>query len=1328
MHEHRSSSVRARLRDRLRRALVIGLMLAVGLPAHAITPSAPAAALPVRSQGGLPAASLDGTLRILIFYKTQFHGSQAQAREALRALAAEVGAEYGQAVEITETDNAAAFTPENLARYDTLAFVQTGGILFDDSQREALKGYIRAGGGFMGLHYTGWSAGTVSEHEVNEWYLRLVGAMSEHHPELPGVRPGLVKVAETDHPLTRGLPESFLRADEWYDWTVNPAGRVRTLLEAVESSYGGGRNGTTHPITWCQHFEGGRSWYTGMGHEGAAYYEPVMRTQMRHGLAYSAGLLAADCSPPNPAEHGQWSDVVPWPVMPINAALTADGLVQSYGSVPTGCIDSTPYDWSGNGCVAQGGQFEIDVWDPAHERTLGNLRAGVIPNTTYTDLFCSIQVQDPRRKATLTVGGDDGLGNFNNPVNGNLGVTSYSTRNGLQDEAPMQFPRWYPTATTMPNGDIVVQGGSVRGVDGPGVLTPERYTPDEGSGWTALTGATSEAAYGDGGGNPLLDENRWWYPRAFVAPGSGTLFTITGTQMFELDPSGQGRLTDRGALPLLISRQGLLGNPVGATSTAVMYRPGKILQVGGGAWSNGGLASPDGARAGFTVDITNGTAQPVISATQPMEHGRHWPTSTLLPTGEVLVTGGSRANNADGGIVTNAEIWNPDTGAWTTVQVPHQHARLYHSTALLLPDGRVMVGGGGAPGPRNYTDVEFYSPAYLFDGTAPAVRPVITDAPRTIGYGAPFRISTSGPVSRVTLVRNGSVTHGFNTDQRFDELSFVQDGDTLTIDAPADGTYAPPGTYMLFVFDEDGTPSVASLLDIDAEPQVDARTPHVVEQFEYPRVPDQWAGGAPPSVIGVTPGDTRVFPWSVERPVQLIRGAAGTNGGLGVVGYHLALGDSGSLSRTIHRLDPGREYRLSLRYARDSRSAAATGPARVQVSVGTLSELITADVDKPSQSGRDVTFGTFVGTFTASRSSEVVTLSAPGGGAGMIIDNLVLTGTDPGPSDARLATVTTMQVDPPAPSPASRPVTVSATVLDEHGAHPAGRAELRVDGGVRVPAQPLTDGRIVFPAVTLAGGQRHLEVRFLPSEGWRGSTASQTHEVERPPVGEGASVHYTFDEGQGTTAANSGTNSAVGSARLLGLTGWNANGRVGGAVSLPGGPSSSSNYVALPDDITAGLDQEFSVAVWARPNELPAWVPLLQFGSSTDTFFVLQSNTQANGATGFGATIKAPGRGQERLLLGQGNDLPLGQWTHVVFTMSGRTGKIYFNGQLRATRTDFSTVIGEVGVGGRTTANYIGSISFADPKFNGLVDDARLYGQELTAEEVAELYRMAPAG
>ncbi|WP_307828070.1 LamG-like jellyroll fold domain-containing protein [Nocardioides sp. SYSU D00038] len=1511
---------------------------------------APALALPIMAATAAPASAADDeNLRVILFYKSEFHASHVQARQAVNELAAELATQYGKTLQVQETNQASAFTTENLATADAVVFAQTGGVLFNEAQRAALETYIRGGGGYMGLHYAGWSVGQ-SEHDVNPFYLRLVGAMSEGHPENPGVRPGRVVNNDPTHPLAAGLPAEINRSDEWYDWTVNPAPNVRTILSADESSYQSlGRQGTTHPITWCQQIDSGRSWYTGMGHEGTAYSEPFIRTQMKNGLAYSAGLLPADCSPPEKDVEGSWSGVTPWPLMPINAALTSDGKVQSFGSVVYGGTDTTPYDWTGNSAVSQGGQFEIDVWDPAQPRTLANVLDGVLPNTTYTDLFCSMQVQNPHRRSTMTIGGDDGLGS-NDPVNASIGVTSYKTNSGLRNEAPMNFPRWYPTGTTMPNGDVVVQGGSVRGVAGPGVHTPEVYRPNEGNGWKALTGATSSAAYGDGpvdNAGPV-DENRWWYPRAFVSPADGKLFNISGTGMFTLDPAGNGgngELTMLGNLPAAAANQAALGRPVGATSTAAMYRPGKILQAGGGAWDNGG--GGNGARAAFTVDITGGSATPVVEATNPMKHGRHWGTATILPDGDVMVTGGSRGNNNNDGYVTNAEIWDPDTEVWTEVKVPYEHARLYHSTALLLPDGRVMIGGGGAPGPRNYTDVEYYSPAYLFDGDQPATRPVITQAPRNIGYNGTFGIKANGPVSRVTLVRNGSVTHGFNNDQNFQDLEFTQANGSqdVTITAPSNGNFAPPGAYMLFVWNADGTPSVAKIVNIDPAVKMDQRSPQVVDQFEYPRMPTEWKGANPPGVVDVPANGGRMSPWTVNSGVQLVRGNQPSQGGLGVVGYHLGLGNAGSIERPITGLQAGKEYRLSLRYARDSRTA-GTEPAAAQLKVGDLDTTITAGPEMPSQSGRAVTFGTLVTTFTADAKSETLSLVGSGAGAGLMVDDLVITpleagledvpvhyeldegsgttaansGTDASVGDAVLTgttgwseegiydgavdlkggatanavdlpdnllqnatdfttsfwvkpralthwaglfhigsgfegagsffqiqtqtqarnpgasglaatfkkkgstleeriyatptkdialnqwnhvaftrtgstgtlflngeqiaqrtdltltmtdvgptennwlgrngfndtpfnglmddvrvyttalapadigsmyaegsaqnTTTTVSVAPASPSPFNEPVTVSATVEDPGGVGADGTAELWVDGARVGTPVDVTDGVVEFPGVTLEPGEHEIEVRFTAAEGFRDSVGTTQHEVERPPPPRGIPVHVRFDEGSGTTAANSGTNTAIGESVLQNQVGWSQDGKFGSAVNLPGGDAASGNHVKLPNNIDAGLTDEFTVSVWAKPDALPNWTSLVQIGSSTDTFFLLQSSTQVTGSnTGFAATFKAPGNPtQERLVLGSGNDLPLNAWTHVVFTLRGSVGKIYFNGELKGTRNDFTLDLGDVGVNGNTVANMVGGTSWGDGRWDGVVDDFRLYGHEMSASQVEDLY------
>jgi type 1 glutamine amidotransferase len=1209
----------------LRHLLASTIALAVALPLSAAVTTAPAAA----------AAADDDVLRVLLFSSGDgVHGSVANTRAAVKELSNSLALEYGldnntgdpaQAVaDIQETTSATAFTPANLATKDVLVFAHTAGVLFNTDQRTALEDYIEGGGGFAGIHYTAWSPDQ-TEHDVNPFYRRLVGAASTGHPEPGGGQRGTVTVSDGTHPLTAGLQSPLSYTDEWYEWDVNPTQDVRTLVTVDESSFPAGtevgEEGTTHPVTWCQTIEQGRSWYSSLGHHASAYTaaddggnandnqaDDFVRTQLRKGIAYSSGLLPADCSPPAKDDQGSWSGVTPWPLVPINAALTSDGKVQSFGSVSSGCADPNPYDWGGNNCVTQGGQMEIDIWDPAVMRTAATAASGLLPNATYTDLFCSMQVQMPHRRSTMTVGGDDGLGG-NAPNDSAIGVTSYSTNSGLRNEAPMNYPRWYPTGTTTPDGSVVVQGGALRGgPGGPGVLTPEIYTPNAGNSWKLLTGATSAQAYGDGfNGGP--DENRWWYPRAFVAPTNGNLFNISGTQMFELDPSGDGSIEMRGTLGANIGNQGALGNPVGATSTAAMYRPGKILQVGGGTWSNGG--GPAGARAGITVDISGGTANPVLAATQPMKYARHWPTATVMPDGNVIVTGGSRENNGNGGYVTNAEIWNPDTGVWKEVKIPYEHARLYHSTALLLPDGRIMIGGGGAPGPRNYTDVEYYSPSYLFDGNAAATRPQISNAPKKVGYNGTFTMTSDSPISRVTLVRNGSVTHGFNNDQNFQDLAFTQSGGTVSITSPTNANFAPPGAYMVFLWSATGTPSMAKIVQIDPQVKMDSPAPKVVDQFEYPRLPVGWQSNNVPTSFDVAPGNGRMSPWEVQNQVQLIRAAAGGMGGLGLTGYHLAVGATGKLTRTLQGLDVGKDYRLSVRYARDSRSAGAA-PGTANLAIGGLSADLSASTDQSSQNA----FATYVGTFTATSRRMPLSITAGSSGAGIVLDDLVVVGTAAGASD--------------------------------------------------VP------------------------------------------------------VRYEFEEGAGQTAANTGTDSTVGAATLVGTTGWSPNGISGKALDLKGG--SNANTVDLPDNLLQG-EASFTTSFWVRPDTKANWINLFHIGDGlTDqgSFFQIQMQTQASGNTGLAATFKKKGSLlQERVYAVPTKDVAAGQWNHVAFTRQGTTGTLYLNGAEIARKNDLTITMADVGP---TTNNWLGRNGFPDPSFDGLMGDVRLYTSTLSGADIAAMY------
>ena len=207
-----------------------------------------------------------------------------------------------------------------------------------------------------------------------------------------------------------------------------------------------------------------------------------------------------------------------------------------------------------------------------------------------------------------------------------------------------------------------------------------------------------------------------------------------------------------------------------------------------------------------------------------MAVGRGQITATILANGQVLVTGGTNGTGFNAPPTTDAvlaaELWDPATEQWSTM-ARMSHFRLYHATALLLPDGRVLAAGGGQPPASGFTDdytAEIYSPPYLFnaDGT-PAARPTVTSAPTQVTYNQAFTVSSpnAADVQGVTWIRLGSVTHAFDESQRLNRLSFSASGATsLLVTAPATSAQAPPGHYMLFLIDSRGVPSVANIIRI----------------------------------------------------------------------------------------------------------------------------------------------------------------------------------------------------------------------------------------------------------------------------------------------------------------------------------------------------------------------------------------------------------------------------------------------------------------------------------------------------------------------------------
>ena len=217
--------------------------------------------------------------RVLVFTKTAGfrHASIPVAVQAVH----ELGARNGFGVDATE--DAGDFSDATLRRYVAVVFLLTTGDVLDAAQQEALRRYIRAGGGFVGVH-----SASDTEHDW-PWYGGLVGAYFRSHP---AIQRATVSVADRDHPSTSHLPARWVREDEWYNFAAPPPDAVRVLCLLDETSYepGEGAMGARHPIAWWRPYDGGRSWYTAGGHTDASYAEPLFRRHLLGGIRYATGL------------------------------------------------------------------------------------------------------------------------------------------------------------------------------------------------------------------------------------------------------------------------------------------------------------------------------------------------------------------------------------------------------------------------------------------------------------------------------------------------------------------------------------------------------------------------------------------------------------------------------------------------------------------------------------------------------------------------------------------------------------------------------------------------------------------------------------------------------------------------------------------------------------------------------------------------------------------------------------------------------------------------------------------------------------------------------
>ncbi|MBV9341038.1 MAG: DUF1929 domain-containing protein [Acidobacteria bacterium] len=499
------------------------------------------------------------------------------------------------------------------------------------------------------------------------------------------------------------------------------------------------------------------------------------RTCNRSGQACLAVLigLAAYSAFAQSNVQGKWNTLsASMTINPVHVALLANGkvlVVAGSGNCPasqSGCPSGPPYSPSTNGSGAL-------LMDPATGQVLAQF-------SLSWDMFCNSMVLLEDGRALI----DGGTLQYD-PFHGQPQSAIFDpSTNTFTNTVSMMHGRWYPTVLTLADGRVM----TFSGLDENGNTNPEIEFYTSGSGWSLQSTATW---------TPDL------YPRLHLLPDGKVFYSGAQTTSKLFDPS-------TGAWNTTFATTNYSGTRLYGTSVLMPLMPAnnydpKLIILGGG--------NP----ATKTTEIIDlGASTPKWQYGPNMSQARIEMNAVILPSGKILALGGS-VNDEDATSASfNADLYDSSTNTFSSAGA-NAYPRLYHSVALLLPDGTVWLAGGNPSRGTYQQQIEIYQPAYLFNSNGTlATRPSITNAPASVSYGSTFTVSTpdAASVASVVLVRNGTVTHAFATDQREVGLTFTAGNGALMVSAPPNGNIAPPGYYMLFILNSSGVPSVANFVQV----------------------------------------------------------------------------------------------------------------------------------------------------------------------------------------------------------------------------------------------------------------------------------------------------------------------------------------------------------------------------------------------------------------------------------------------------------------------------------------------------------------------------------
>jgi hypothetical protein len=454
----------------------------------------------------------------------------------------------------------------------------------------------------------------------------------------------------------------------------------------------------------------------------------------------------------DPAVVGAWGAPFDMGGIAIHATMTHVGYVLFFQYVEgTAGVDHTAY---------------VGTWNYTDGAT------GQAPLTYARDLFCAANNVMADGRLFVAGGHDHNTGKKQDPV-GVADTDTFTPETRTWTPGPdLSQARWYPTSLTLGNNRSLVFGGQANA--GTASNTVDEYDPVANTVTRLPVTATKPVGL---------------YPRMHLLPNG---------KILKSGPARASAYFSRSTSSWANGPSMLIGSRTRGNSILL---PGatRVLTVGG-------QTNTAGAPTGTAEILDTAAATPKWTSTGSLNNPRILANTINLPDGSVLIIGGGAQFKYTGPVFI-PEIWNPATGTWTAM-APQRGSRMYHSTALLLPDGRVLsCGQDNGPLARFG---EIFSPPYLFKGP----RPAISAAPSSAGYGQQITISSpdAAAITSVVLIRVGSVTHQVDTDQRALPLTFARGTGTLTAVTPANADTAPPGYYMLFIVNGTGVPSVAPWL------------------------------------------------------------------------------------------------------------------------------------------------------------------------------------------------------------------------------------------------------------------------------------------------------------------------------------------------------------------------------------------------------------------------------------------------------------------------------------------------------------------------------------